>query len=196
MDINSVSSNFTAAYNTANIKASSEEAAKTMEAEAKKTEVKVASKRKKTDTVEKTKYTQEQLNAIENIKNAEAQRTKSFNSMIQKMLGKQANLANITKDSFLNINITPVDIENAKKAIGEGGEYSVNSVADRIMDMAIALSGGDDSKLSELKAAVEKGFKLAEKQWGGKLPGICGDTYDEVMKRFDKWQNEGLSSIQ
>ena len=35
-----------------------------------------------------------------------------------------------------------------------------------------------------------KGFKEAEKAWGGKLPEISQKTYDEVLKRFDEWENE------
>ena len=59
-----------------------------------------------------------------------------------------------------------------------------------IMDMAKALSGGDASKIEELRKAVEKGFKAAGVELGGKLPSISQNTYTEVMKRFDDWANE------
>ena len=58
------------------------------------------------------------------------------------------------------------------------------------MDMAKALSGGDASKIEELRKAVEKGFKAAGVELGGKLPSISQNTYTEVMKRFDDWANE------
>lgn len=84
--------------------------------------------------------------------------------------------------------------EGALEAISEGGAYSVDAVATRIMDMAKALAGGDASKFDTLKAAVEKGFKQAglafEKAANQKLPQISKDTYDEVMKRFETWQQE------
>ena len=58
------------------------------------------------------------------------------------------------------------------------------------MDMAKALSGGDPSKIETLRKAVEKGFKAAGVELGGKLPSISQQTYTEVMKRFDDWANE------
>ena len=55
--------------------------------------------------------------------------------------------------------------------------------------MAKALSGGDSSKIGKLKEGFLKGFKEAEKAWGGELPDISKKTYDEVLKRFDEWEN-------
>ncbi|MDF2948837.1 MAG: uncharacterized protein K0R07_858, partial [Sedimentibacter sp.] len=72
------------------------------------------------------------------------------------------------------------------------GEYSVDAVATRIMDMAKALSGSDKSKIPLLKDAVKKGFEAAglELNGGAGLPEICNKTYDEIMKRFDEWEKE------
>ena len=36
-----------------------------------------------------------------------------------------------------------------------------------------------------MRDAFVKGYKQAEKQWGGKLPDISQRTYDAVMKKFD-----------
>jgi hypothetical protein len=58
------------------------------------------------------------------------------------------------------------------------------------VNFAKALSGGDRSKLAELKAGIEKGFREAERVFGGKLPQICYDTYDEIMRQLDEWANE------
>lgn len=77
----------------------------------------------------------------------------------------------------------------AKAAIAEDGPMGVKATAGRIVDFAIAAAGGNKEKLAEIKAAVEKGFKDAEKIWGGKLPEISQNTYDEVMKRLDAWAN-------
>ena len=38
-----------------------------------------------------------------------------------------------------------------------------------------------------MKSAFEKGFKLAEKKWGGELPEISQKTYDAVNKKFDDY---------
>ena len=84
---------------------------------------------------------------------------------------------------------------DAKAAISEGGAYSVEAVADRIMGLATALAGDDQEMLAKMRSAVEKGFKEAGatfSQISGekKLPQICQDTYKEVMKRFDKLQGK------
>jgi hypothetical protein len=83
--------------------------------------------------------------------------------------------------------------EGATKAIEEGGAYSVNVVADRIMTMAKAIAGDDPKKLQQMRDAVEKGFSEAglefNKATKSDLPQICKDTYTEVMKRFDELQN-------
>ena len=79
----------------------------------------------------------------------------------------------------------------AQQAISEDGEWGVNAVATRIVDMCVSLSGGDSSKLDEMRAAVEKGFEQAGVQWGTSLPSICNDTHDEINKRFDYWEQNG-----
>lgn len=83
--------------------------------------------------------------------------------------------------------------EEAEAAISEGGAYSVDSVATRIMKLAEALAGDDLDKLQTMKEAVQKGFSEAGKKFGDscdeeELPQICRDTYDEIMNRFDEWE--------
>lgn len=79
----------------------------------------------------------------------------------------------------------------AQEAISEDGEWGVNATAERILDFAKGLSGGDPSKIGLLKEAFIKGFEDAKKAWGGELPGICNDTYEKVMQGFDEWENGG-----
>ena len=124
---------------------------------------------------------------------AEQQRIESFQNMLRDMVvqqGQASNLALLGMELF----VSPTQRQQAVAAISEGGAYSVDAVATRIMDMAKALAAGDDSKLETLRQAVQKGFEAAGAQWGDELPGICQDTYTEVMKRFDDWAqqaNEG-----
>ena len=80
--------------------------------------------------------------------------------------------------------------EEAAKAVGEGGEYSVDAVAGRIFDMAKAIAGNDPEKLKAMQDAVEEGFKQAGLAWKetmgtDKMPQITQDTKDEINKRFD-----------
>ena len=95
-----------------------------------------------------------------------------------------------SKKFGMDLYVTPEQSRQAAESIAEGGEYSVDAVAGRIMDMAKALSGGDPSKIDTLRTAVQKGFQAAGVELGGELPSICGQTYDEVMKRFDEWEQE------
>lgn len=125
---------------------------------------------------------------------AEQARMDSFRRMLQSMVAKQGQQSNLTLFG-LDLYVTPEDSAAAAEAIAPGGEYSVDAVATRILDMAKALSGGDDSKIALLRDAVIKGFKAAGVELGGKLPGICEDTYDECMKRFNEWEKEASGIV-
>ncbi|MDO5516955.1 MAG: hypothetical protein Q4F66_05325 [Clostridium sp.] len=111
-----------------------------------------------------------------------------FKQLIRSLIAKQGESYNLTLFGQ-KLNVTPEAAEKAKKSIEDGGEYSVDSVATNIMNMAKALSNGDSSKIGELRDSFLKGFKEAEKAWGGELPDISQKTYDEVLKRFDEWEN-------
>lgn len=163
-----------------------------------------AKKKQSTDTVEISEEGRKQASknkglSVDELKAIHEQQMASFNNMLANMLNSQTgmhNVANgtniqITKDLFSKLNITPADSAKAAQAISEDGEWGVNAVATRIMDMAVALSGGDTEKLSILRDAVEKGFSAAEKQWGGKLPSITDDTHKEINNRFDYWEKYG-----
>ena len=85
--------------------------------------------------------------------------------------------------------------EDAKKAISEGGAWSVDAVSTRIFDLATAIAGNDPERLSQMRAAVEEGFRQAGLTWKdatgqNELPEISKQTYTEIMSRFDKRANE------
>lgn len=107
------------------------------------------------------------------------------------MIAKQGEKSNLSLFGK-KLNVRVEDSEKAAQAIADGGEYSIDAVATRIMDMAKALSGGDKSKLSLLRDAVIKGFEAAgmELNGGAGLPEISYKTYDEIMKHFDEWEKE------
>ena len=112
-----------------------------------------------------------------------------FKKLIQSLIAEQGESYNVVLFDR-KLNVSPEVVEKAKESISDGGEYSVDSVAANIINMAKALSGGDSSKINELKEGFLKGFKEAEKAWGGELPDICKKTYDEVLRRFDEWENQ------
>ena len=85
--------------------------------------------------------------------------------------------------------------EDAAKAIAPGGDWSVDAVSTRIFDLATAIAGNDPERLSQMRAAVEEGFKQAGLTWKdatgqSKLPEISTQTYNEIMSRFDTRANE------
>lgn len=108
----------------------------------------------------------------------------AFKKMVQGLFEGQGSAIS----DFLNID--KATQLQAQQAIAEDGEWGVNAVAGRILDMAKALSGGDPSKIDTLRNAVMKGFGEAEKVWGGSLPEISYQTKAKVMEGFDEWAKE------
>lgn len=150
----------------------------------------------KQDTVKPTDtgiYSKESV--MKTVGELEEQRTQAFVSMIEKMFEAQGNsgflsVADITKN--ISLNFTQEDIDAAKESISEGGFYSIDAVSTRIMDMAMALAGDDPSKISIMRDAVTKGFGQAAKTLNLReedMPDITRDTFKEVMKRFDDWED-------
>jgi hypothetical protein len=78
----------------------------------------------------------------------------------------------------------------AQQAIAEDGEWGVEAVANRLLEFAKSLSGGDPSKIEMLRDAVKAGFGAAAKVWGGDLPGISQQTFTRTMELFDEWARE------
>ncbi|MGN0605716.1 MAG: hypothetical protein ACI4JM_04250 [Oscillospiraceae bacterium] len=149
------------------------------------------------DTFEKSNSSSEDTTGIyskekiaEQLELAEEQRQQAFHNFIQSMVTEQFEESNFTL-AGLNLKVTEADSQKALEAISDGGEYSVDAVATRIMDMAEALAGGDQTKLAMLREAVTAGFSDAAKKLGLKdeeMPDITKETYAEVMNRFDAWE--------
>ena len=140
-----------------------------------------------------------------------------FNVMIKAMTESNDKLQGWLDDGvgFLNFNGTKIEAarfalpevatnpEDAAKAIAPGGAWSVDAVSTRIFDLATAIAGDDPEKLSQMRAAVEEGFKQAGMVWKettgqDNMPDISKQTYNEIMSRFDKRANElnGNSIVQ
>ena len=118
-------------------------------------------------------------------------RTAQLRSLVEKIMLGQGNAIGTADDiwSFLRTGNFTVDAATKAQAqadIAEDGYWGVEQTSDRMIDFAKALSGGDPSKIEEMREAFEKGFKMAEKKWGGELPEISKKTYDAVMKKFDE----------
>ncbi|MCL2399325.1 MAG: hypothetical protein FWC91_06235 [Defluviitaleaceae bacterium] len=121
----------------------------------------------------------------------------SFRRLIETLLNRQSeNAQNAGSAWDLNDPNAMVEIDDetrsaAQAAIGEGGPFSVEAVATRLLDFAVAISGGDPSRIDVLRRAVEQGFEGAARQWGGELPEISQRTFETVMAGFDEWAANG-----
>lgn len=159
-----------------------------------KTDVEIVDKFKKTE-VEKNPTYQKPVfkrdeETIARVKAETEKAHENLRNLVKRLLEKQGMTFNDLKIDGEDIKIDDETRAEAQKAIDEGGEYSIENVSNRMIDFAKAISGGDKSKISLLKDAVEKGFKEAEKAFGGKLPEISYKTLERTMEKFDEWENE------
>ena len=135
------------------------------------------------------KYTPD-TNMIAKLKADSDARVAQFKSLVEKLLLGQGKTYNNANDIWSILSSGDFTVDPATKAqaqadIAEDGYWGVSQTSQRILDFATALTGGDPDKIEEMRAAFEKGFKQAEKTWGGELPEISQKTYDAVMKGFD-----------
>lgn len=144
---------------------------------------------KQTKSVKKT-YTPD-TKLINQLKADADARTAQLRSLVEQLMGKQANTYGKATDMWQFLKSGNYTVDAATKAqaqadIAEDGYWGVNQTSDRIISFATALTGGDPDKIEEMRAAFQKGYAQAEKTWGGKLPEISQKTYDAVMKKFDE----------
>lgn len=114
----------------------------------------------------------------------------NLKNLVKSLLEKQGMTFKDLKKDGADIKIDEETRLEAQKAIDEGGELSIENVSDRLVNFAKAISGGDKSKLELMRNSIEKGFKEAEKAFGGKLPDISHKTFERTMEKLDEWENE------
>jgi len=129
---------------------------------------------------------------VQKLKADVASRTSQLTDIVHQMISKQGNAYGQANDiwKFLASGDFTVDAQTKAQAqadIAEDGYWGVNQTSGRIYDFAMALAGDDEDKMKEMQKAFEKGFKLAEKKWGGELPEISQQTYDAVNKKFEEY---------
>lgn len=143
---------------------------------------------KKSVKLEKNQALKAQLQADSEARMAQLQ------SIVLRTINKQAETYGQATDMWKFLAKGDFTVDAATKAqaqadIAEDGYWGVEATSNRIIDFAVALCGDDKDKLEEMKEAFEKGFKQAEKTWGGELPDICQRTYDAVFDKFDNLIN-------
>lgn len=128
-------------------------------------------------------------------------RVSSFKQMVEDMLFKQGKKVTTADDIWKTLasGDFTVDAETAAKAkadISEDGYWGVEQTSQRIFDMAVALSGGDEDKMNDMLDAFEKGFAQATKTWGKDLPDISQRTREAVLEKFEAYKNNGTTSVE
>lgn len=116
----------------------------------------------------------------------------SFLKMAIDTLGEQQSGIKAKLEAILEENsadITPDMIEEAKADVAEDGYFGVEATANRLVDFAKALSGGNPEKAEMLKDAFMSGFEQAEELWGDELPEISKQTKTRTEELFDAWIN-------
>lgn len=140
-------------------------------------------------------YQKDNAALIAQLKADSQNRINQMQSLVTQMFEKQGIKIGTADDMWRtlaggNFTADAATIAQAKEDISDGGYWGVDQTSQRIFDFAMALSGGDEETMEKMKAAVDKGFKLATKSWGRDLPDISNNTYDAVMKKFDNFFNE------
>lgn len=184
-------------------------AAKTVKADVAKTEentktteesgaVYEPSKETEADASKKTYTANTEL--VNKLKADAEEHNRQLQNIVQQLMTKQGQTYNTANDiwKFLasgDYEVDPVTKAQAQADVAEDGYWGVEKTSDRIIDFATALTGGDPSKIEDMRAAFKKGYEQAEKAWGGELPEISQKTYDAVMQKFDKLAEEaGLTT--
>ena len=132
---------------------------------------------------------------ISKLKADQKSRADSMRGLVQKLLSKQANKFGIANQSLSAIfgeaakNADTATIKKAQEDISEDGYWGVNKTSDRLVSMAIALSGGDTSKADEMMAAIQKGYDKATAAWGKELPDISKRTLEATKQKMEDWKN-------
>lgn len=82
--------------------------------------------------------------------------------------------------------ITQLSQSEASDLVSENGFFGIANTADRISNFIISAAGDDLQKLEAGKEGILRGFKEAEKIWGGKLPEISQKTIEKATQAVDK----------
>lgn len=107
---------------------------------------------------------------------------------VDKLVNRQLELLERKNDDAA-MPLETEDMAILNNLISDDGEFGINKTADRIFEFAKTITGEDISKIQQIKEAINKEFSTARNVMG-EMPQISEKTYDEVMKRLDKWASE------
>ncbi|CAD7289150.1 hydrogenase-4 component G [Campylobacter suis] len=76
--------------------------------------------------------------------------------------------------------------DEAAELVSEKGFFGVDQTAERIAGFVLAGAGDSLEKLQAGREGMLRGFKEAEKVWGGELPEISQKTMQKALEAVDK----------
>lgn len=150
---------------------------------------------------DKTKLSEnDRKTIVAQLKAEQEKRQSQLVDLVKDMISKQSNTYGAANNvwGFLAKGNFTVDAETkaqAQKDISEDGYWGVKQTSERILSFATALAGDDPKNLEKMRDAFLKGYKQAEKTWGGELPDISKRTYDAVLDGFDKLMNPKTEEV-
>jgi len=135
------------------------------------------------------------MNRVREMWSSHQAQVDSFRRMVETLLNQQAERQGLSQGfSIRDIEVTPEMRAEASEMIAEGGYFSVEETAARLLNFAVALTGGDPARVEMMRDAVQRGFNQAERMFGGELPEISHQTLEAVMNGFDEWAAAGSAS--
>lgn len=132
---------------------------------------------------------------IAELKQKSEKHFESLKNLVRKMLEKQGFSFQDVKDGTIDWDAFEVDEATKAEAaanIAEDGPFGVEATSNRIVNFAIALSGGDVEKLGILRDAIDEGFR-AVKDIFGELPDISLETQRVIHEKLDEWESSQRS---
>jgi len=126
-------------------------------------------------------------NTIAKLRRDSQQANAQLIRLVEELLKRQGKTLDMLGDDEV-VEVDETARLEAQQLIGPDGALGAEAVSQRLVDFAIAISGGDKSKADTLRSSIEQGFKEAEKILG-ELPQISKDTYKLTMEKFDAWVN-------
>ncbi|SFR68942.1 hypothetical protein [Anaeromicropila populeti] len=194
MNVNGITTQ-TAAY--AATETSEKKTADKKSAASDKSEAAVYESTAKSDKDSSKKIYSQDLETVNRLKEDLARRKLQLMELVQKSLGQQADTS-ITAASIRQViedGVDPEVVKQAQEDISEDGYWGVEKTSDRLVNFAIALSGGNPDKADEMIAAIQEGFSQAAGAWGEDLPELCQKTYDATMEKLDAWKNSVTEEV-
>lgn len=127
---------------------------------------------------------------MEKLREEAGRASTSLREIILELLERQGHsVQRLGQEEIGDIEVDATARAEAASLVAEDGPFGAEAVSNRIVDFAKAISGGDKSRIAELRDAITEGFRQAEEILGT-LPEISSKTYDLVMEKLAAWEAE------